>query len=404
MGNLTNQSLIEFWDYEFPSIPENAVLPIVNKLSAFLAPTSDLERIFSTPENDLDFPAILNGQKILIVNLAKGVLGDEPSRLLGGFITTGIQQAALARASLPPEKRKDFYFYVDEFQNYTVASFESILAESAKYRLNLSLANQALGQLPSSLERAIFGNVATLISFQVSAEDAPKLRKEMHHSRTMVRPPQENEYVSLSDFVAYQKETYSEALNDKFLGMSREERGRIKRQRRASYSGGFLSGASAELDVQRQLSGRRGEIERALSLLDQGNLDVPLLRELFPDFEFRQISFPEVDDFLNLQPYHAFCRIAQADNVYAIRCLPAPVPSAERQEEILRFTKSRTTGIPVQASPMPSEKPEEVSPPQERGTPKTAVRKHERVIKPQDITEAQARKGKRPRRRDRQPE
>lgn len=181
--NLTNESLLEFWEQEYPTIPQTAAHPIINKLSAFLAPMSDLERIFSTPQNDLDFSAILNQQKILIVNLAKGTLGDEPSRLLGGCITTGIQQAALARALLPPEERKDFYFYVDEFQNFTVASFETILSESAKYRLNLTLANQNLGQLSSSLQRAIFGNIATLVSFQISSDDAPYLRKEMHRSR-----------------------------------------------------------------------------------------------------------------------------------------------------------------------------------------------------------------------------
>ena len=99
-------------------MPRGAANPILNKLSAFLAPMSHLERVFSQPENDLDFSSILNNRKILIINLSKGILGDEPSRLLGGLIVASIQQAALARASIPAADRRDFYFYVDEFHNW----------------------------------------------------------------------------------------------------------------------------------------------------------------------------------------------------------------------------------------------------------------------------------------------
>jgi hypothetical protein len=185
-----NPDIRAFWEREFPSIEKSATNPILNKLSAFLLPSSPMARIFSQISNDLNFPEILNQQKIFIANLAKGKLGDEPSRLLGGLITAGIQQAALSRADLPPQERKDFHFFVDEFHNYIISSFEVILTESAKYRCFLTLAHQNLGQIPTSLERAIFGNIATLISFQISAQDARTLQPEMRQTRTDTRTTQ----------------------------------------------------------------------------------------------------------------------------------------------------------------------------------------------------------------------
>jgi len=201
IARIQDPAILEFWEHEFPTIEKGAFNPIVNKLSAFLIPGSPLLRVFSDPENDLDFSAIMNGQKILIVNLAKGVLGDEPSRLLGGLIVTGIQQAALARADIPPDQRKDFHLYIDEFQNFVVDSISTILSESAKYKLFLTLAHQTLGQLPGDIERSIFGNIATIISFQISAEDAGTLRREMHRTRYMVRRKESDEHQPLSALV-----------------------------------------------------------------------------------------------------------------------------------------------------------------------------------------------------------
>jgi hypothetical protein len=174
---------------------KDAALPITNKLSTFLLPGSPLLRIFSQPENDVDFSRILNQQQILIVNLSKGILGEHPSRLLGGLIVTGIQQAALARAEMPPEQRKDFHLYLDEFQNFVVQSFESILSEAAKYKLFLTLAHQTLNQVPSYLTSSIFGNVATLAAFQISADDARIMQREMHGKRVQMRVPSTMNYL-----------------------------------------------------------------------------------------------------------------------------------------------------------------------------------------------------------------
>lgn len=310
--SVRNASLREFWEHEFPTIEKGAVNPLVNKLSAFLLPGSPLERIFSQPENDLDFTHILNMQKILIVNLAKGALGDEPSRLLGGLITTGIQQAALARVGLAEWQRKDFFLFVDEFHNYSVASFETILSESSKYRLFLTMANQNLGQIPQTLERAIFGNVGTLISFQVSAEDAAALRKEMHRSRFVYRPKTTSDYLPIEDFIENIKPYYKrrDAENRVMLKLT-------DNQKTYLYA------------------------EKMLEALESPNLNMSTFRELFPGVEFRQLDFPDVDDFINLPRYHAFCRAERADNVFPIRTTPTPTPNAAIRNEILQDTRGR---------------------------------------------------------------
>lgn len=352
-------SLREFWQTEFPSMEKAAVNPIINKLSALLAPTSPLERIFSAKENDLDFSDILNTSKILIVNLSKGTLGDEPSRLLGGFITTGIQQAALARATLPEDQRTPFYFYVDEFQNYAVASFETILAEAAKYRLFLTLANQNLGQLTNSLERAIFGNVGTLIAFQVSAEDAATLKKEMHHRGGVWRIQGQNAEHPVEDFIPYARDA-------------------LKR---------FHPPTS---DYDRIGHTNYAHAQRLLKKLEEPNLSIESLKDItreysyyidkpsefpkwhkehiFPRIDFRDSSYPETEDFLNLPPHHAFARIGRAENVFAFRTLPARPSYTITREEVLHHQQYRTrtrqkakgqatNGARQEAPPRPQEKP-----------------------------------------------
>ncbi len=125
----------------------------------------------------------MNTGKILILNLPQGKIGEDNAALLGAMFITKIQLAAMNRAKLAEEERKDFFLYVDEFQNFATSSFIKILAEARKYRLCLTMANQYIGQLRSAeikddLSRAIFGNVGTLISFVVGSEDAEILAKE----------------------------------------------------------------------------------------------------------------------------------------------------------------------------------------------------------------------------------
>jgi len=168
-----------FWLQQFPTMAKDAVHPVLNKLSDLLMPMSPMERIFSAPENSLDLSAIMNGGKILLVNLSKGELGEAGAFLIGGLIVTAVAQAALARVRIPEAGRVDCFLYVDEFQNFIIESFQSILSEARKYHLNLTLAHQYLHQVPSNLQAAIFGNVATVVCLPISADDAGTMQREM---------------------------------------------------------------------------------------------------------------------------------------------------------------------------------------------------------------------------------
>jgi len=117
--------------------------------------------------------------KILIVNLSKGLIGEDNAGILGAFLVTKIQLAAMSRSDIPNlEDRKPFYLYVDEFQNFATDSFATILSEARKYALNLTVANQYISQMQQNVRDAVFGNVGTTISFRVSADDAPMLSKQ----------------------------------------------------------------------------------------------------------------------------------------------------------------------------------------------------------------------------------
>ena len=195
-----SDALRDFWSLQFPTLAKTAINPVLNKLNVFLAPLSPLEKLFSQRENALDFSEIMDGRKIFLVKLAKGELGNDPSRLLGGLIVTALSQAALARVAQPREERTDFFLTVDEFQNYTVASFETILAEAAKYRLNLTLANQNLAQIPATTRASILGNVGTLVVFQCSADDAAIMTKEMRGKMPGLRPKRDEDAARMDEF------------------------------------------------------------------------------------------------------------------------------------------------------------------------------------------------------------
>ena len=122
---------------------------------------------------------VMDQGKILIINLSKGRLGEDNSTLLGAFIVTSIQQAAMTRANIPEVERRDFFLYVDEFQNFISGSFASILSEARKFRLSLIIAHQYLSQLDEETANAVFGNVGSIISFQVGADDAERLALQL---------------------------------------------------------------------------------------------------------------------------------------------------------------------------------------------------------------------------------
>jgi CxxC-x17-CxxC domain-containing protein len=170
-----------FWEKEFPGYAEKfaseAVAPIQNKVGQFLS-TSLIRNIIGQVKSSIDIRQIMDEGKILIMNLSKGRIGEDSSMLLGAMMITKIQLAAMSRVDILEKDRKDFYLYVDEFQNFTSDSFANILSEARKYRLNLILAHQYIEQLNEVVRYAVFGNVGTLVVFRVGAQDAEELVKE----------------------------------------------------------------------------------------------------------------------------------------------------------------------------------------------------------------------------------
>lgn len=171
----------KFWANEFSSWSEKfdneAIVPLVNKLGQFLA-NEMVRNIVAQAKNKVDMDDIINNEKILLVELSKGKLGDENSALLGSLLITKIQQEGMKRAFMPEEKRKDFYLYVDEFQNFATKTFDDILSEARKYRINLTVSHQFLGQLSVSTRETLFGNVGSIITFRMGADDAAYLAQE----------------------------------------------------------------------------------------------------------------------------------------------------------------------------------------------------------------------------------
>ena len=181
LEHITHQQVKDFWLFEFDKysawLRSEAISPILNKIGQFLI-SIPLRNIVGQKENTFDLRKVLDEGKILIVNLAKGKIGEDNCALLGAMIVTKIQLAALSRSDLPENKRRPFYLYVDEIHNFLTLSFADILSEARKYGLNLILSHQYIDQLDERIRTAVFGNVGTIISFRVGAEDAKYLARE----------------------------------------------------------------------------------------------------------------------------------------------------------------------------------------------------------------------------------
>jgi hypothetical protein len=178
----TDTVVLQFWNIEFASWTEKfqaeAIAPVLNKVGAFTA-NPIIRNIIGQPKSTFNIREIMDDGKILIVNLSKGLIGEDNASILGSFIVTKIQLAAMSRSDIPDIKdRRPFFLYVDEFQNFATDSFATILSEARKYGLNLTVANQYISQMSDTVRNAVFGNVGTMITFRVSADDAPILAKQ----------------------------------------------------------------------------------------------------------------------------------------------------------------------------------------------------------------------------------
>jgi len=179
---VTDPMIKAFWLNEFARYTQRyeveATAAIQNKVGQFISAPL-IRNIIGQVKSTINMREIMDGQKILICNLSKGRVGEDNMTLLGGLLLAKIQLAAMSRVDMPEEKRKDFFLYVDEFQNFATESFVNILSEARKYRLALILAHQYIAQLEEEVKDAVFGNIGTLISFRVGAEDAEYLEKEL---------------------------------------------------------------------------------------------------------------------------------------------------------------------------------------------------------------------------------
>ena len=181
VDKITDPVVKAFWVQEYARYTQRyeveATAAIQNKVGQFISAPL-IRNIIGQVTSSIDMRKIMDEKKILIMNLSKGRVGEDSSRLLGALLITKLQLAAMSRVDIPEEKRNDFYLYVDEFQNFATQSFINVLSEARKYRLALILGHQYITQMEEEVRDAVFGNVGTLISFRVGAEDAEWLEKE----------------------------------------------------------------------------------------------------------------------------------------------------------------------------------------------------------------------------------
>lgn len=170
----------DFWESEFEGYDERfrreAIAPIQNKLGQFLL-NPVIRNILGQVKRKVDIPFTMNTGRLFIANLAKGKLGHDKANLLGSLLVAQFQHAAMTRANIPEEERKDFYLFIDEFQNFSTEAFASILSEARKYRLSLALSHQFIDQLSPQIRQAVLGNVGTLICFRIGYDDAEIMEK-----------------------------------------------------------------------------------------------------------------------------------------------------------------------------------------------------------------------------------
>src|SRR6266581_1750633 len=178
-----NDQVRRFWLREYENYPARfraeAISPIQNKVGEFLV-NPILRSIVGQAKSAFDLRRVMDEGKILLVNLAKGKIGEDTSSLLGAMLVTKIGLAALSRTDVPEDRRRDFYLYADEFPTFTTTSFAGMLSEMRKYHVGLVLAHQYMDQLDEAMRGAILGNVGTMIAFRVGLSDAEVLEKEFY--------------------------------------------------------------------------------------------------------------------------------------------------------------------------------------------------------------------------------
>ncbi len=242
LTHVTDPVVMKFWRDEYDTRQDRqrneAVGPIANKIWQFLS-SPIVRNIFAQPKSTLNLRKIMDEGKILLINLSKGKIWEDNASMIGSFLVSKFQIDAMARADVALKDRKDFYLYIDEFQNFATDSFESILSEARKYRLSLIVANQYTSQIQENVRNAIFGNVGTIFSFWLGYDDATMM--SLQYKEVI----DANDLLSLPKYTAYTKlmvdGVTSEPFSMKSLPLpdpvaSEEIKAKIKEQSRQRYA------------------------------------------------------------------------------------------------------------------------------------------------------------------------
>jgi hypothetical protein len=211
---------------------------LISKVGRFVE-NQMMRNIIGQPRSGFNFREIMDNQKILLVNLSKGKTGEVNSNLLGLIIVSKLQMAALSRANVPESERKDFYLYIDEFQNFITDSIATILSEARKYKLNLTMAHQYLGQLvtgsDTKLRDAVLGTVGTLVAFRIGVEDAEIIAKQfvpVFSEYDVINIERFNAYIKLlidnSSSKAFNMATFPPSFSDLKVAQAIKEYSRMK--------------------------------------------------------------------------------------------------------------------------------------------------------------------------------
>lgn len=196
--HIKNPSVKTFWTKEFPNYTRWDILPVLNKVGGMLAHPV-VRRVLIENDEEVSLRKAMDSNKIILVNLSKGLLGQDVAHLFGALFITAMGSAAFSRADIPEDTRVPFHLFADEFQNFTTKSLVNMLSELRKYRLSMTMAHQYMHQLNDEIRRAILGNVGTLISFRVGLDDAKVLVREMYPVF------EEEDFVNLANYEMYLK-------------------------------------------------------------------------------------------------------------------------------------------------------------------------------------------------------
>lgn len=178
LKNVVNEEVVNFWKKEFPRYSYYDILPALNKIGGLLAYPA-IKRVLVDNKKRLSLRTLMDEQKILLVNLSKGAIGEDVAHILGAVLLTSVSSAAFSRVSVNENERVPFFVYLDEFQNFTTLSLVNMLSELRKYKVGMIMAHQYLDQLDPNIKSAVLGNVGTHISFRVDAFDADLMAKKM---------------------------------------------------------------------------------------------------------------------------------------------------------------------------------------------------------------------------------